>query len=224
MFHVKICGITRTDDARAAAEAGADAIGLNFYEKSPRYIQPAQAAEIACALPAGVLRVGVFVNAAVNHVCRLFDELSLDLVQLHGDEPPELLAQLEGRPCLRAFRIGPQGWSTVTEYLDRCRQLACLPRAVLVDAYDPHQYGGTGQRADWSLLADWRQRLPDMPLVLAGGLKADNVAQAIAAVRPAAVDTASGVEASPGRKDPQQMAAFVREARTALGLHPPCQS
>lgn len=224
MFHVKICGITRTEDALAAAAAGADAIGLNFYPGSKRCLDQQRASEIIAQIPTGVLPVGLFVNAEASEVVRLFDELRLGLIQIHGDEPPEYLAQLGDRPTMRAFRMGPDGWPPIVAYLDHCRRLRCLPRMVLIDGFQPGQYGGTGQTADWALLADWRWRLGDLPLVLAGGLTAENVADAVRAVQPAAVDTASGVETAPGMKDPIKVSRFVREARLSLGLESPCQS
>ena len=216
MFQVKICGITRVDDARAAVDAGADCVGLNFFPGSKRCLNEGRAAEIVNALPPQVLPVGLFVNAGPDEVCRLFDKLHFGLIQLHGDEPPEYLLRLGARPVMRAFHMQADGWAPVIDYLDRCRRLGCLPRMALVDAFQPGQYGGTGQTADWRLLSDWRRRLPDVPLVLAGGLTADNVAEAIGIVRPAAVDTASGVESEPGIKDRRKVQSFVRAARRAL--------
>lgn len=211
MFQIKICGITRVEDARAATAAGADAIGLNFYGGSKRCIDQQRAAEILAALPAHVLAVGVFVNAPANEVCRLFDELPLGLIQLHGDEPPEYLAQLGSRLVMRAFRLGDKGWPPIVEYLGYRR-----PQAVLIDAFQSGQYGGTGHVADWHALADWRTHMSDLPLVLAGGLTAENVAAAIEAVRPTAVDTASGVEVAPGIKDATKIGLFVRNAQAAF--------
>jgi phosphoribosylanthranilate isomerase len=217
MFHIKICGITRVDDALAAAQAGADAIGLNFYPASPRFVSPAQAEAIVAAELPGVVKVGLFVGSDAREVCETFDRLKLDLIQLHGDEPPEYLAHLGGRPVMRAFRLGPAGLSPVVTYLDDCRRLGCLPRLVLLDAYTPGVYGGTGEIADWAVAAEYRAMDQVPPLVLAGGLTPQNVTRAIRSVRPAAVDTASGVESSPGRKDPAAVAAFVRVAREAFG-------
>jgi phosphoribosylanthranilate isomerase len=225
MFQVKICGITRSQDARIAAEAGADAIGLNFFPGSRRSISELRAVEIMTGFPQNLLRVGLFVNAEVGEVCRLFDMLRLGLIQLHGDEPPEYLAQLGTRPVMRAFRLQADGWSPILDYLGRCRELRCLPRMVLIDAFQPGHYGGTGKTADWRLLANWRQYLADMPLVLAGGLTPENVAEAIDAVHPAAVDTASGVESEPGIKNPQKVQAFVQNAQRAFARSTPpdCQ-
>jgi phosphoribosylanthranilate isomerase len=216
MFRIKICGITSVDDARAVAAAGADAVGLNFHPKSPRFVTAEQARQIVEALPAGLIRVGLFVNAPAEEICRTFDRLRLDLIQLHGDELPSLLTELGGRPVMRAFRMGGAGLDPIRGYLDRCRQLDCLPRLVLVDAYAKGQYGGTGRVADWQLLKGYPFGTGYPPLVLAGGLTPNNIADAIRTVRPAAVDTASGVESSPGRKEPATVEAFVRAARQAF--------
>jgi phosphoribosylanthranilate isomerase len=217
VFQVKICGVTSVGDALAACAAGADALGLNLFSGSKRYVIEEEARRIASALPAEVLKVGVFVNAEAAHVRRCAETLHLDLVQLHGDEPPEYLAQLAGQPVLKAFRLSSDGLASVQQYLNRCRQLDCLPAMVLLDAFQAGEYGGTGLALDWPALADWRKRLPEVGLVLAGGLTPENVAQAIQTVRPSAVDTASGVETAPGIKDPAQMQAYITAARQAFG-------
>ena len=222
MFRIKICGITSPLDAQHAAAAGADALGLNFYSQSPRFLSADRAAAVADAVPAGVAKVGLFVNASACQVRETFDELKLDLVQLHGDEPPEFLVELEGRPVMRAFRLEAANLGPVSDYLDRCRELGCLPRLVLIDGFRSGHYGGTGQAVDWRKLATARAALGEVPLVLAGGLTEANVAEAITLVRPAAVDTASGVE-SQGKKDRQRMQAFVDAARRALEAGSPCQ-
>lgn len=216
MFRIKICGITTPADARLAVEAGADAIGLNFCEASPRHIDEAAATAICAAIPAGALKVGVFVNASPDDVRRSYDKLGLDLVQLHGDEPPEQLQGLADLPLVRAFRCGPSGLGAVSAYLESCRVLGSPPRMVLIDAFQPGDYGGTGQLAPWDLAARFHDLRFPYPLVLAGGLNADNVIQAIAQVRPAAVDVASGVESSPGVKDVQKVRAFVARASRAF--------
>ncbi|HUY31163.1 MAG TPA: phosphoribosylanthranilate isomerase [Pirellulales bacterium] len=218
MFRIKICGVTTLADALAAADAGADAIGLNFHPGSSRFVSRDQAAEIAAALPSGIQKVGVFVNPTADDVRHTVERLSLDLVQLHGDEPPEFLARLGEIPVLRAFRLEAGGLPAVSDYLAECRQRDATPAMVLLDAFRVGAYGGTGLSLDWTVAAAYHQFSAAPPLVLAGGLAAANVAQAIAAVRPAAVDTASGVEASPGRKDHAQVAAFVAAAKKALGL------
>lgn len=216
MFRIKICGITNVEDARVVARAGADAVGLNFYPRSPRYVTPQKARLILDELPEGLLKVGLFVNASVDDVSRTFDRLGLGLIQLHGNEPPEFLAQLSGRPVLRAFRVGPEGLYPMTDYLQRCSNLGCVPRMVLADADVPGVYGGTGRLADWEVFQQYPAEQWFPPLVLAGGLTPQNVVEAIGTVRPAAVDAASGVESSPGRKDPVVVAAFVRAARMAF--------
>ncbi|MHB1034700.1 MAG: phosphoribosylanthranilate isomerase [Pirellulales bacterium] len=221
MFHIKICGVTNVDDARLVASSGADAIGLNFYPQSPRCIQRREAERIVEVLPSDVVKVGVFVNASRDEVCRTFDNLGLDLVQLHGDEPPEYLAELEGRPVMRAFRCRQTGLAPVHAYLDRCRELGCLPHMILVDSYKEGAFGGTGETADWSELASYAASAGPSdrpPLVLAGGLTPDNVERAIRTVHPRAVDTASGVESSPGRKDPNRVRAFVQAAKKGAGV------
>jgi phosphoribosylanthranilate isomerase len=217
MFTIKICGITRPEDGRATADAGADAIGLNFYPQSPRGIDLGRARAIIGELPARLIKVGLFVNAAADEICRTYDALGLDLIQLHGDEPPELLAVLGGRPVMKAFReTGADGLGKMFDYLETCRRLGCLPRSILLDAPQTGGFGGSGKLADWSLARRFRETKGMPSFVLAGGLKADNVAEAIRATGAHAVDTASGVESEPGIKDPMALAAFVRAARLAL--------
>jgi phosphoribosylanthranilate isomerase len=195
----------------------ADAVGLNFYAHSPRHISPETAARIIAALPTEIVKVGLFVDTPAAEICRLFDLLHLHLIQLHGDQPPEFLAQLGGRPVMRAFRIGNAGLQPVTEYLDRCRDLAAWPKLVLLDALVAGTYGGTGKLTNWDLAHQFAADATMPPLVLAGGLTPENVAQAIQAVAPTAVDTASGVEDRPGQKDPAAVARFVTAARQAFG-------
>lgn len=217
MFQIKICGITRPEDARQAAAAGADAIGLNFYPRSKRYVSPELAREIAAELPAEVARVGVFVNATAEEIFDVADAVPLDWIQLHGDEPPGFLPQLAGRRVIRALRCGSEGITPLAEYLEYCESLEAPPAAVLVDALTSDgEYGGTGVQAPWDLLAGSRTWLLGKPLILAGGLVPENVAEAIVHVRPLAVDTASGVESSPGIKDAARMREFVATARKAF--------
>jgi phosphoribosylanthranilate isomerase len=219
MFRIKICGITSVDDALTAVRAGADAIGLNFYPRSPRYISLDTARQIVAAVPKGIVKVGLFVNAPAPDVCQTCDELHLDLIQLHGDEPPEYLTQLDDRPIIRAFRVGADGLAFVSDYLARCRQLQALPKLVLLDSLVAGEFGGTGKVVDWSVAQQYVTQSGLPPLVLAGGLTPDNVAEAIQAIRPAAVDVASGVESSPGRKDPAAIVAFVRMGGSAWFEH-----
>jgi phosphoribosylanthranilate isomerase len=162
-----------------------------------------------------VVKVSVFVNSPVDEVRDVANRFRLDMVQLHGDEPPEMLADLKDLKVMRALRC-KDSLTEATAYLERCDVLGRLPDAVLIDAYDAGHYGGTGKTVDWSMFAGNRGVLADLPLVLAGGLTAQNVRQAIEAVTPAAVDTASGVEGSPGRKSRDKVEDFIRAARDAF--------
>jgi phosphoribosylanthranilate isomerase len=217
LFRIKICGITSVGDGRAAAGAGADAIGLNFWQQSKRYVRPEAAREIAAALPAGVTKVGVFVNATAEAIASIADEVGLDWIQLHGNEPAELLAKLPSWvPILRAFRCGTNGFEQLTTFLTESREVGRAPDAVLVDADAAGDFGGTGECVDWSRVARDRDLLAGMPLVLAGGLTPRNVAAAIQSVRPDGVDVASGVESRPGRKDAVLVEQFVAAARAGF--------
>ena len=217
MFQVKICGITCREDAVAAVEAGADAIGLNFYPGSPRHVAPSDAAEIAAGLPGDVAKVGVFVDADVAWQRQVAEEVGLDWLQLHGDEPPQTVNAMAPFRVLRAFRLGSQESALqCQDYLADCRQLGSEPDALLFDAFAPNARGGTGKELDIDLLEPLKSELQRRPWVLAGGLTADNVADAIHQARPVAVDVASGVEAKPGRKDATSMSLFVAAARSAL--------
>lgn len=216
MFQVKICGITTVEDALTVAHAGTDAIGLNFYPPSPRSISTDTARQILAALPTTIVKVGLFVNADPTDVCRRYDDLGLDLIQLHGDEPPEYLPQLGDRPVMRAFRVPSTGLETVLQYLKRCSTLRVTPKLALLDALSETGFGGTGLLGDWPAAAQYAA-LPNLPpLVLAGGLTPSNVAAAIHAVHPTAVDVASGVESTPGRKDPAAVQAFLKAAHSAF--------
>lgn len=217
MFRVKICGIISEVDARAVADAGADAVGLNFYEESPRFLSPEKAGDVVSALPEGIVKVGLFVNATADRIRDAWDKYGLALVQLHGDEPPEFLAELQGRPVMRAFRLGDEGLTPILAYLEKCRELDCVPQLVLIDSFRKGQYGGTGATADWDAARQYPSESWHPPLILAGGLTPDNVAEAIRVVRPAGVDTASGVESAPGKKDRELAGRFVRLAMEAFG-------
>ncbi len=215
MFTVKICGIRRADDLSHIAAAGADAVGLNFYPQSKRYLVPDQAAAISAAVPKGLARVGVFVNSSTAEMLAAAEQFKLDYLQLHGDEPPGQLAELHPWPVVKAFRFGDDGWKPIKLYLTECKRLGSLPVAVLIDALAATgTYGGTGTCADWQSLADWRSHI-DLPLVLAGGLTPVNVAEAVHRVRPSAVDTASGVESPDGYKDAVATRNFVASAQSA---------
>jgi phosphoribosylanthranilate isomerase len=210
MTHVKICGIKTLNDALAAIDAGADMIGFNFYLKSARFVAPSRCADIQAALAnrgAPVVTVGVFVNAAADEVTDVMDLCGLDLAQLHGDEPPEMLEALDGR----AFKaIRPKTAGEARDALARYPHRA-EPPALLVDAFSRAGYGGTGETGDWHLAAELAA---EHAILLAGGLCPENVQGALAQVRPWGVDVASGVEAARGVKDPARMAAFVRAVRS----------
>jgi phosphoribosylanthranilate isomerase len=221
MFQIKICGIMHRPDAIVAAALGADAIGLNFYEKSPRYLPPSLASNVAAAIPAGIAKVGVFVNATADEVVRQADRLRLDFIQLSGDETPEYLAALGNRQVIKAFRFSTDGGQPIAQFLVKARKLGRTPAAILVDAEKSGSYGGTGMTIDWTRLLEEMRTfdLADTPIVLAGGLTPENVAEAIAVARPQAVDVASGVEYAPGRKDADLVDRFIRAASAAFAQH-----
>jgi phosphoribosylanthranilate isomerase len=201
---IKICGITDPALARAAAEAGADAIGLVFHDASPRAVQAGPAREIAQAVPAFVTVVGLFVNREAAAVREVLARVPLGMLQFHGDEPPDFCGQF-GLPWMRAVRVGPG--VDLIEWERRFSRAS----ALLLDAQVPGQFGGTGTPFDWSLVPAGLSR----PVVLSGGLDAGNVGRAIRAVRPWAVDVSSGVEARRGVKDPARIEEFVRSVRDA---------
>lgn len=199
---VKICGITRAEDLQAACAAGADALGFVFYEKSPRHVTPSAAAALLRELPPFVQSVGLFVNADPAFVESVLAIAPLDLLQFHGDETPADCARY-GRPYLKAIRVKPD-----TDLL-KCAADFEAARGLLLDAFVPGVPGGTGERFDWGLIP------PDLPLpvILSGGLDPGNVAEAVRAVRPWAVDVSSGVEASKGIKDAHKVAQFISQAK-----------
>lgn len=201
---VKICGITRIEDARAAAQAGADAIGLVFVAQSPRHVALPQAAAIRRALPPFVSSVALFVNPGAESVAAVVDLVRPDLLQFHGEESPEFCGSF-GMPYLKAVRVRPG-----TDLLQYAARYAGA-QGLLLDAYSPAAHGGTGERFDWSLIPRGLAK----PIVLAGGLEAANVSAAVRSVRPWAVDVSSGVEIAKGIKDAARMTAFIREVRNA---------
>jgi phosphoribosylanthranilate isomerase len=218
-FRIKICGITNIADGRHAAAVGADAIGLNFYAPSPRSITIEHAVELGEELPDGLTRVGVFVNHSIEDIRRIASAARLDWIQLHGDETPEFMTYFPDHRVIRAFRCSSQNVGAALAWLDETERLGRLPAAMLVDAFQPGQFGGTGKTVDAAVIAQLRNARPELPLLLAGGLTPDNVASLIQAHRPDGVDTASGVEASPGKKDRELVERFVRLASEALSAH-----
>jgi phosphoribosylanthranilate isomerase len=206
MVMVKICGITNGTDARRAVEAGADFLGFNFYPKSPRYIEPAKARQIARRLPAKVSVVGVFVNESEETMLEIARTVGLDFLQLHGDESPEMVLRLKRTlPVIKAIRVRNSL---------RPANLAQfgLSDALLLDGFDARQRGGTGKTFAWGIA---RRANRYGKIFLAGGLKPENVGDAIRAAKPYAVDVCSGVEVKPGKKDPARLKSLMQAVRTA---------
>jgi phosphoribosylanthranilate isomerase len=200
---VKICGMTRRQDADFAEKSGADAIGLVFYPPSPRAVSIAQARDVVADLAPFVSVVALFVDPTPELVLECLEALPIDIIQFHGDEPAMFCEQF-GKPYIKAIRMKPgTELSALTEHY-------ASAKALLLDAYQPGVPGGTGQTFDWSMIAD-----VDMPLILAGGLNADNVKQAIQQVRPFAVDVSGGVESEKGIKSHEKISAFMREVANA---------
>lgn len=201
---VKICGITRLQDLRAACDAGADALGFVFYEKSPRHVTIEAAAALVRALPPFVQSVGLFVNAEPAFVDAVLDAVPLDLLQFHGDETPADCARFR-RPFIKAVRVNRD-----TDLLKYAADFDAA-RGLLLDAFVAGVPGGTGERFDWGLIP---ANLPK-PVILSGGLTPDNVVEAVQRVRPWAVDVSSGVEAAKGIKDAHKVAQFIAKAKAS---------
>lgn len=199
---VKICGLTRSEDVRAAVASGADAIGLVFYEKSPRSVTLDQAEQLAQGIPPFVSVVGLFVNASETRVNQVLERVPLDLLQFHGDETAEFCARFRRR-WVKAIRVREDG------QIRRAFQDYSQAAGLLVDAWDPDRYGGTGQSFNWNLIPQERP----LPLILAGGLSSANVSAAVEQVEPWAVDVSGGVESGKGIKDAVKISEFIKEVR-----------
>jgi phosphoribosylanthranilate isomerase len=205
MVRVKICGITNLGDALASVEAGAHALGFNFYRDSPRYIEPSAARRIIDELPASVLTVGVFVNERSEQVMRYASVAGVQAVQLHGDESPAYCRELQDLFVIKALRVSSDF---------KAEQAARYETgAILLDGFTTRAYGGAGQTFDWSVAARIRPLVAK--LFLAGGLNAKNVAEAIACVQPYAVDACSALEITPGQKDQDRVRAFIDATQKA---------
>lgn len=202
MPKIKICGFTRPQDAQAAAELGADAVGLVFYAKSKRCVDAAQSAEIVAALPPQVVKVALFVNESAEQIRRILGAVPIDIMQFHGDEAPEFCRQF-GKPYWKAVRV--RSAQDIAEAAEHYADAA----ALLLDAHIEGQYGGTGQVFDWRLLPD---TMP-LPWILSGGLNPGNVAAALRQTGAAWLDVSSGVEQAPGIKNRDLMADFIRQVR-----------
>lgn len=198
---VKVCGLTRAEEARLAVSLGASALGFIFYPRSPRYVEPEKARRIVAALPPLVTTVGVFVNEAPEEVARIVSEVGLDLVQFHGEESPEICARFFPK-VIKAVRLRGR------EDLARIKAYRGVVRAVLLEPYVEGLPGGTGRTLDWDLACE--ARAFGLPIILAGGLGPENVREAVLKVRPYAIDVNSGVEKAPGRKDPEKLRALFR--------------
>lgn len=205
---VKICGVTRLEDAELAVSSGAWAVGLVFHPESPRACDPAVAEQVGDALRRRAEVAGVFVNRPLDEVVELADRCALTLLQLHGDEGPAYCREAARRTGARIVKAARASGAAAVQALEAFREADFH----MLDAYDPDLFGGTGRQFDWGLVQTRRSRVP---LVLSGGLDADNVAEGIRTVNPYAVDTASGTEASPGVKDPAKLAAFFRAVQAA---------
>ncbi|HEY7314912.1 MAG TPA: phosphoribosylanthranilate isomerase [Gemmataceae bacterium] len=211
-LRVKICGVTSEIDARQAAQLGADAVGLNFYEGSPRCVGAGAAQCIVQELPPFVSAVGVFVDLPMRKVFEHVQALGrINIIQWHGKNRE--LSDCSPYHLIAAFPVrDAAGLQAIQRYVEMCRGLGRMPAALLLDGHAPGQHGGTGQTAPWHLLESFR---PGVPIILAGGLTPDNIAEAVRLVRPYGVDVASGVESAPGRKDAEKMRRFIANAREA---------
>ena len=196
---IKVCGITSPADAGCAITAGADAIGMVFYSKSPRHVSISSAREILASMPPFTSTVGLFVNSSQEDVSTVLADVPLDLLQFHGDEGESFCSSFN-RPYIKAVRVKPE-----TDLVQLCRQYSSA-RGILLDSYKKGIPGGTGETFDWGMIP---ANLP-LPIVLAGGLDANNVAAAVSKVQPWAVDVSSGVEISPGKKDRQKIDQFIQ--------------
>ena len=216
---VKVCGIRDRVTALRVAEMGVDAIGLNFYESSPRFVTLEEAFEISESLPSEVEKVGVFVNHPIRSIELIASKCRLNALQLHGDEPPSYLADLQRRvpsaKLIRAWRMGRDRLDGLAAYLNECKQWNCQVVGCLIDAQVTGVYGGSGKTVPWARLSRAYQTDHWPPMILAGGLTAKNVSEAIAATHPWGVDVASGVESSPGVKDLALVSDFLQNARSA---------
>lgn len=209
MTTIKICGITNLPDALLSAELGADELGFNFYDKSPRFIVPAAASLIVSELPENVSSVGVFVNESIDMILHIATQVGLAAIQLHGDEDPDFVHKLRkgsGLKVIKAIRVAPDFQSE-----DAAKYEA---DAILLDGYSSRERGGTGDPFDWNIAIKVKQLIPR--LYLAGGLSPDNVGEAIMQVDPFAVDVCSRIESTPGTKDGAKLASFINAVKKTV--------
>jgi phosphoribosylanthranilate isomerase len=213
---IKICGLTQVDEALECLDAGADLVGLNFHTRSSRFVEVKRAAEILSALSMPAQAVGLFVDRPPAEIAGVARKLGLSIVQLHGSEPPGDLSSLAEFMIIRAFRLGSAAdVERMTDYLKQAAEIGRSPNAILVDSQVPGLQGGTGTLLNSEVL----KLVPPLSnLILAGGLTPENVAERIRLVRPWMVDVASGVESSPGRKDPARVRAFIEAVRSSQAV------
>lgn len=213
---IKICGINDLETAQRVAELQPNAIGLNFYEQTPRVVAVDVAARIVEELQDDIEPVGLFVNHSAAEIRRICTECQLRTIQLHGDEPPELIAELNEFTVIRAFRVGGEGLAEMADYLDACTRLQATPEYSLVDARVPGTYGGSGQTVSWEMLSQEYQTDNWPPLIVSGGLTPQNIAEAIHRCHPWGVDVSSGVEKTKAVKDLSLVSEFINSARRAF--------
>jgi phosphoribosylanthranilate isomerase len=214
---IKVCGVKDVAAARMIADSGVDAIGINFYKRSLRCVALPQAIAISAELPESTKRVGVFVNHPIAELVSISQQCRLDFVQLHGDEPPSYFSEIQRRlpqiQLIRAFRMGSDGLTGLSTFLSECPSHKVQIAYCLIDAAENGSYGGTGKTAPWGQIRREYRHDTWPPIILAGGLRPANVLDAIEAVSPFGVDVASGVETSPGVKDPALVKLFIEQVR-----------
>ncbi len=207
MVKVKVCGITNLKDAQIAVEVGADALGFIIYQKSKRFIKAKDVRLITSQLPPFVSKVGVFVNEDPHQVLEILSYAHLDFAQLHGEESPQDCEYIGKNRVIKVFRLKSK------EEVNKLEPYVGKVRAFLLDTYDTKAYGGTGKPFDWEIALEVKRIFPKVPLILSGGLTPENVNSAISTVKPFAVDVCSGVEALPGKKDPEKLFSFLKKAK-----------
>lgn len=210
---IKVCGLTSVENATAVAELGINAIGLNFYEKSIRCVDVARARKIVNALPPGVEPIGLFVNHSLAEIHKITEQTGIRTIQLHGDESPEFASQLHNLKIIRSLRIAANNIGTLPQVIADYHHAGVPLIGCLLDAKVDNTFGGTGQTAPWELIAKQYQPETWPPLILAGGLTPANVGAAVSRVQPWGVDTASGVESSPGIKDIDLVREFIERTK-----------
>jgi phosphoribosylanthranilate isomerase len=207
MVRVKICGITNLSDALICAESGADAVGFILYPKSKRFVKAKEVRRITQNLPPFIFKVGVFVNEDPHAVLEILSYANLDFAQLHGDESPEECDYIGRERVIKVFRLKS------TDEIERIEPYVGRVRALLLDTYSESSYGGTGKTFNWEIARAVKERFPQIPLILSGGLNPENVRDAIKEVNPYAVDVSSGVERAPGIKDREKVELFIRRTK-----------